>query len=469
MWREFHPASERGFNVLTWNVLADGLAESGGFLHSPMEALQWTSRADLIVRQILSGEHSGHPPHVICLQEVDHFADSLEPALQKAGFSGAFVPKTEGWDGCCVFWNRERFGVRWIRPLRFVDESGANATQVALLVALIDKLDDRPLLVATSHLKAKAGFELQREHQAGQLRDALMAAAARLGPDTAVVLGGDFNDVPGSPAFEAMLKGGHLFSAYAAAGQGEDADWTTWKVRATGEVRRTIDYVFFGPHTLRPVAVLLPPEREAIDQDRLPSWRYPSDHLSLMVRFEKIPLLTFEPININANAELCVRFRADSFHVSFGTERPISQDPSETPMTLYPGGETPEEYLVWLGKRMQDLPGSCVHVLLAGEIVGQIEMGRFRLDPSIGYVNLFYLVPKFRGKGLGAQMDRFAADFLHRAGYQLARLSVSKTNFPALAFYSKHQWKDLGPRVDHPLAHYMEKQLMLCNSMQETD
>jgi GNAT superfamily N-acetyltransferase len=61
---------------------------------------------------------------------------------------------------------------------------------------------------------------------------------------------------------------------------------------------------------------------------------------------------------------------------------------------------------------MQDLSGSCVHVLLAGEIVGQIEMGRFRLDPSIGYVNLFYLMPDFQGKGLGAQLDLFTTTFL---------------------------------------------------------
>lgn len=88
LWHEFHPASEREFTVLTWNVLADGLAGSGGFLHSPSEALQWTSRADSIVSQILRGEHGGSEPHVVFLQEVDHFADTLEPALHEAGDSG---------------------------------------------------------------------------------------------------------------------------------------------------------------------------------------------------------------------------------------------------------------------------------------------------------------------------------------------------------------------------------------------
>ncbi len=287
MWSGPPSALDSGFTVFTWNLLADKLAESGGFVKTPLDSLSWGSRMDAIIGQILSGEHSGHIPDVICLQEVDHFADSLEPALDRAGYSGTFVPKAEGRDGCCVFWKRERFVLRWVRPLRYLNEQGADATQVALLVALTDLLDDRALLVATTHLKAKTGFEWQREHQAGQLRKALMDAAWQLGPGTGVVVGGDFNDVPWSPAYRAMLDGGQLCSAYAAAGQGEEAPWTTWKVRNSGEVRRTIDYLFFGPEKLRPAAVLSPPALALIDPNRLPSWRYPSDHLSLMAHFER--------------------------------------------------------------------------------------------------------------------------------------------------------------------------------------
>jgi nocturnin len=87
-----------------------------------------------------------------------------------------------------------------------------------------------------------------------------------------------------------MLKDGQLSSAYAAAGRGEEAEWTTWKVRDSGEVRRTIDYLFFGAHTLQPVTILSPPPSALIDENRLPSWRYPSDHLSLMAHFKRIPL-----------------------------------------------------------------------------------------------------------------------------------------------------------------------------------
>jgi ribosomal protein S18 acetylase RimI-like enzyme len=169
--------------------------------------------------------------------------------------------------------------------------------------------------------------------------------------------------------------------------------------------------------------------------------------------------LVFAPIDLKAHADFCIRFRADSFFTSFGRAEGFHGKDAQSPTTLYPGGESVAEYLEWLTKRMSDFPGSCVHVWRAGEIIGQIEMGRFRLDPSIGYVNLFYLTPEFRGKGLGGQLDRFAVDYLHRAGHRAARLCVSPTNLPAVAFYRKHQWQDLGPRPDHPQVHYMEKRL----------
>ncbi len=170
--------------------------------------------------------------------------------------------------------------------------------------------------------------------------------------------------------------------------------------------------------------------------------------------------LTFEPIDLEAHADFCIRFRADSFFASFGKKEGFQGKEAQSPTTLYPGGETVDEYLEWLAKRMSDLPGSCVHVWLDGEIIGQIEMGRFRLDPAIGYVNLFYLISECRGRGLGAHLDRFAVDFLFRVGYRYARLCVSPTNHRAVAFYQKNGWHDLGPRPERPEVQYMGKQLI---------
>jgi ribosomal protein S18 acetylase RimI-like enzyme len=84
-------------------------------------------------------------------------------------------------------------------------------------------------------------------------------------------------------------------------------------------------------------------------------------------------------------------------------------------------------------------------------------MRRWKHDLSVGYVNLFYLIPEFRGRGFGRQLDRYAANFFNQLGCQSARLSVSLTNQVAMRFYLRQGWIDLGQREDAPEVHYLEK------------
>ena len=101
--------------------------------------------------------------------------------------------------------------------------------------------------------------------------------------------------------------------------------------------------------------------------------------------------LRFAPIDLDSAAETAIAFRADSFVCSFGSaERFYEAD-----------GKGHERYLAWLRERMQSIPGSCVHVWSGEAVIGQIEMGRFKGDPEIGYVNLYYLAPACRNRGLG--------------------------------------------------------------------
>ena len=160
--------------------------------------------------------------------------------------------------------------------------------------------------------------------------------------------------------------------------------------------------------------------------------------------------LRFTPIDLDSSAETAVAFRADSFVCSFGSaERFYEAD-----------GRGDERYLAWLHQRMQSIPGSCVHVWSDDNIVGQIEMGHFKNEPEIGYVNLYYLAPAYRNRGLGRQLDRYATEFLLRTGFRRARLNVSPANEQALRFYVKNGWRDLGPSQEHPQVHAMEKELV---------
>ena len=169
--------------------------------------------------------------------------------------------------------------------------------------------------------------------------------------------------------------------------------------------------------------------------------------------------MTFAPIDLEKHVDLCAQFRADSFRVSFGKDESVYHAHSTSPTAVHPDGRGRERYVTWLAQRMHEFPGSCVHVWRQGLVVGQIEMGRFRGDASVGYVNLLYLIPTCRGCGLGAQLEQYALTFLQRSGYDRVRLSVSATNTQAIAFYLKHHWQGLGPRSERPDSHYMEKLL----------
>ena len=73
--------------VLSWNTLADGLAQLGRFSRCPEGALAWPRRRRLVLREI---ERSG--ADIACLQEVNRPGD-LEPPLKEAGYDGAFWAK----------------------------------------------------------------------------------------------------------------------------------------------------------------------------------------------------------------------------------------------------------------------------------------------------------------------------------------------------------------------------------------
>lgn len=158
--------------------------------------------------------------------------------------------------------------------------------------------------------------------------------------------------------------------------------------------------------------------------------------------------LTFRPIDVDAHFDTCVRFRVDTHVCGFGSAEHFHGS----------DGRGVERYGDWLRQKTAALPGCLVHVWQGNEIVGQIEMGRLAGDLSIGYVNLFYLIPALRGRGLGALLEAYAWTFLGGLGCRSLRLSASPTNTPAWVFYERAGWQDLGPREDEPRVHLMQKQ-----------
>lgn len=159
--------------------------------------------------------------------------------------------------------------------------------------------------------------------------------------------------------------------------------------------------------------------------------------------------MEFLPIDLGTHGDLCVRFRVDAHVCSFGNADRFHRD----------HGPAGEGYLAWLGRRMREMPGSCVHAWSGGRVVGQIDMGRCREEPALGYVNLYYLIPERRGSGLAAGIDAYACGFLNGQGFRAARLSVSPSNARAVRFYERRGWQNLGPRPGRPEVLWMERDL----------
>jgi ribosomal protein S18 acetylase RimI-like enzyme len=59
-------------------------------------------------------------------------------------------------------------------------------------------------------------------------------------------------------------------------------------------------------------------------------------------------------------------------------------------------------------------------------------------ETEIGYVNLFYLIPEYRNKGLGKELIRYAERFFRQFNVSEYHLRVSPTNKRAIRLYNNY-------------------------------
>ncbi|XP_039251600.2 nocturnin-like [Styela clava] len=287
--------TRQSFRIMQWNILADALCKGkDNFIKCPQDAKCWNFRKMKILEEILK-----YSPDIICLQEVDHFNDFFNIQLSKAGYKGAFLPKpwspcldvqnNSGPDGCAMFFNPEKF--------ELVDFKGVTlktltfwTNHVALFQLLKFKRTGNQILVGTTHLKAKAGYENLRLSQGN---DILRYLQPYLKSDIPIVLCGDFNATPNEPVYKVMREynDNSFNSAYTSLSNPQTTNngyndseppYTTWCIRPSGENPKTVDYVFYSKCYFNINSILELPSDELIGPNRLPSLNYPSDHLSLV-------------------------------------------------------------------------------------------------------------------------------------------------------------------------------------------
>ncbi len=251
------------FRVLSYNILADRAAQTGGFVGKSVAELEWDVRLPILVEQITRAE-----PDLFALQECNKIGDFIE-AFPDYDFTFASKGKSSRFgDGVALLWRRHTFTLR--RNV-FEQEHDDNHS-VSLAVVLQHNSTQLDFMVATTHLKAKPGRVnvAMRGTQIGRL-------IPRIDTSLPTILMGDLNAVDdGSEPLFSYLKEARFQEPFT-------MKWSTYKERkftsfdAGGVVLRTIDHLLLRG-TLRCASFIkAPPHCET-----LPNKHNPSDHLPLI-------------------------------------------------------------------------------------------------------------------------------------------------------------------------------------------
>lgn len=132
--------------------------------------------------------------------------------------------------------------------------------------------------------------------------------------------------------------------------------------------------------------------------------------------------LLFRTIDTDKDKDIIVKFRKDSFVVSFGSEDGFGDE---------------NTYLQRMKERVRKFPDGQVIIEKDQEPIGQMELQiREYEGTEIGYVNLFYLIPEYRSKGLGKELVRYAENFFRQFNVSEYHLRVSPDNQRAIRLYT---------------------------------
>jgi GNAT superfamily N-acetyltransferase len=141
--------------------------------------------------------------------------------------------------------------------------------------------------------------------------------------------------------------------------------------------------------------------------------------------------LIYTPVNLIQDIETCIKFRKDTWNVSYGSEDNFSE----------------EETINWFNHLKSENPNSFLHVWCNEKIIGQLEFkltGENTSEIKMGYVYLFYLSPEYRYMGLGQKIHDYALGVLANSDCGGAMLRYIPGNTRAEKFYIKNGWSKSG-------------------------
>ena len=219
----------------------------------------------------------------------------MRPVLAAVGYDGTFFPKpdspalytkeTNGPDGCALFYKTSKFesvNKELIILKNIKNNVATNQVCVKHILNVKESSTPKQICIATTHLKAKKGWEELRRDQGAWLLEHLEKVT---GKEMPLIVCGDFNADPVEPVISLFSSSSlGLKSVYKQfSDNGEEPPYTTWKIRDK-DVCRTIDYMWYRGVNAKSVLEL--PTEEQITENRLPGMHYASDHISLAADFD---------------------------------------------------------------------------------------------------------------------------------------------------------------------------------------
>jgi len=272
-------------SAMTFNVRYDEPADG---------SQAWPHRRELVIATIRS-----HDPDLIGLQEptASQFEEIAAGLAEYTAF-GLFTDEWSGVEPHGGFFRTERFELR-ASGLFWLSETPEIAHSVSWdndwgpracgWVRLRDRLTDRELVFASTHVDTNAGSWLP---SAQALHRELAAGAdERTADDPAIVLVGDFNCPAGSDAHRYLLSDGRYRDAWLEAGRADDGEVTyhgfTGATRLTDRAAYPPDAFAFHNYRIDWILVRGGLTSTAADIDvRREDDVMPSDHYPVMAVLE---------------------------------------------------------------------------------------------------------------------------------------------------------------------------------------
>ncbi|GEN52179.1 GNAT family N-acetyltransferase [Halobacillus faecis] len=144
-------------------------------------------------------------------------------------------------------------------------------------------------------------------------------------------------------------------------------------------------------------------------------------------------MVQFRTIDLRKDRQAIIDFRKDSFMVSFGNTE----------------GFDVQAYLFYVLEKVERYPDGFVMAEVHGGVIGQLELSVKKYEGRrIGYIHLFYLIPRKRGKGMGKALNNYAVDFFKKHNLEEYHLRVAPDHHRARRFYEKAGMETIGPELD---------------------